>query len=83
MRVEPALQAIARRRIERGERLVEEQDLGLGGQRAREADALRLAARELVRTPLAKSRRIELDLLEQRVDARADARARPSRGAAA
>jgi hypothetical protein len=38
----------AQRRVERGERLVEEQRARLGGERAGERGALALAARELV-----------------------------------
>ena len=42
-------QALAQAGVERGERLVEQHDLGIGRQRAGERDALALAARELVR----------------------------------
>ena len=42
-------QALAQAGVERGERLVEQHDLGVGGERAGERDALALAARELVR----------------------------------
>ena len=49
MRRKRLLQAIARQRIERAERLVEQHHARLGGERAGDADALLLAARELVR----------------------------------
>ena len=40
---------VAQPGVERGERLVEQHDLGIGGQRAGERHALALAAGELVR----------------------------------
>ena len=43
------LQALAQLEVERAERLVEQQDLGVVDERARERDALLLAPRELVR----------------------------------
>ena len=43
------LQRVAGDRIERAERLVHQQQLGIGGQRAGDADTLLLAARQLVR----------------------------------
>ena len=43
------LQPLARDRVDRAERLVHEQDRGIGGQRPSHADALALAAGELVR----------------------------------
>ena len=46
----------AQERVERRQRLVEQQDLRLGDQRARERDALLLAARQLRRQPLRRSR---------------------------
>ena len=48
-RAELVLQLAPRDRIERAERLVEEQQRRVGGERACHADALALAARELVR----------------------------------
>ena len=42
-------QPLAQAGVERGERLVEQHDLGVGGQRAGQRDPLALAARELVR----------------------------------
>ena len=42
-------QPLAQAGVERGERLVEQHDLGVGGKRAGERDALALAAGELVR----------------------------------
>ena len=41
--------ALAQAGVERGERLVEQHDLGIGGQRAGERDPLALTARQLVR----------------------------------
>ena len=80
---ERLLQAIARQRIERAERLVEQHQPRRRGERARDADALLLAARELVRAPIAHERRIELDQLEQLVDACRDASRDPIRAASA
>ena len=44
---EPLAELLAHLGVERAEGLVEEEDLRLGGERARERDALALAAREL------------------------------------
>src|SRR3712207_8927327 len=49
--------------------LVEQQDLGLQGQRAGEHDALLLADRQVVR-PASRERAGEVDALEQRLDRR-------------
>ena len=56
--------------VERGERLVEQQDRRLDGERARQRHALLLAARELARQALAKG--AELDHVEHALDALAD-----------
>ena len=55
-------QPLAQAGVERGERLVEQHDLGVGGQRAGERDALALAAGQLVRVVLGAVR--EPDELE-------------------
>ena len=59
--------------VERGERLVHQQDVGLGRERARELDALAHAARELVRVvigELGEARDLEplVDLLSRCVE---------------
>src|ERR1700722_10156982 len=57
------LQFAADQRIERRERLVHQQDVGVGGERARQADALLHAARQLVAvtiTPCRQSDQLEL-----------------------
>ena len=59
-------------RVERAERLVEQQHLGLDRERARERDALALAAGELVR--IAVGEPVELHEREQLVDLGADLR---------
>ncbi len=46
------LQAGARDRVERAERLVEQQQVGIDRERARQGDALALAARQLIRPAL-------------------------------
>ena len=51
------LELAAELRVERAERLVEEEDRGRQDERTRERDALLLAARELMRTPLRRARR--------------------------
>ena len=58
-------EAIAQRSIQRPERLVEQQEIGLGRQRAGEGDALRLAARQ--RADRALPQPGEADQLEQLV----------------
>ena len=65
--VEPAAQVLADARVEGAERLVEQQDAGLGGERAGEGHALALPAGELVGVALGEGR--ELDELEQLLDA--------------
>ena len=61
-------------RVERAEGLVHQQHRRLGRERARHADPLLLAAGELVRECAARSRRVELEQVEQLVHARRDAR---------
>ena len=61
--------------VERAERLVEQQDLGLDGQRAGERHALALAAGELGR--VARLVAVEADDLQQLVDLRRDLGLRP------
>ena len=56
--------------VERGERLVEQQDLRLDGERAGEGDALLLAARELIGIAVGELR--QLDELEHLLDAGID-----------
>ena len=48
------LRLLARQRVERAERLVHQQRLGVGGERAGDADALLHAARKLVDHAVAK-----------------------------
>src|SRR5512132_1497439 len=50
--VEPASEVVTDLRVQRAERFVEEEHLGLGGKRTCERDALSLAARELTGIPL-------------------------------
>ena len=66
--------------VERGERLVEQQDRGLDGQRAGERHPLLLAARQLARQALAEA--AELDDVEEARDARRQSRAHACRGRA-
>ena len=67
---QPAAQLLAHLRVERAERLVEQQHLRLDRERARERDALALAARELVRVAVGDP--VELHELQQLHDLRAD-----------
>ena len=69
---QPAPQLLADLGVERAERLVEQQDARLDGERARQRDALALAAGQLRRIAVAE--RAELDQIEQ-----ASRRARGSR----
>jgi hypothetical protein len=69
---ELVLQALAGDRVDRAERLVHQQQRRVGGQRARDADALLLAAGELRGIAVAHLER-QPDELEQLVDALADA----------
>ena len=75
------LEASARDRIKRTERLVHQHHRRIGGERARDADALLLPARELTRVTVAIARRIHMDAREQFVDAPIDACAVPSKQA--
>ncbi len=68
---QPAAQVLPHSRIQRAERLVEQQDLRLDGQRARERHALPLAAGQLRRIPLRQ--RLELDQPQQLLHALLDA----------
>ena len=67
-RADLAAQAHALERVERRQRLVEQEQARRGGERARERDALLLAARELGRELGAAAR--QADELQQLVDAR-------------
>ena len=49
------LHHLARHRVERGERLVHQQDFGVGGEQARDRDALLHAARQLGRIVVLES----------------------------
>ena len=71
-REELALQLDAGDRVQRAERLVEEQDRRVGRQRAGDADTLALAPGELTRVAGGELRGRQLDLLEQGVRAGAD-----------
>ncbi len=72
------LQRRAHDRVDRGERLVHQQHARLRGERARDADALRLAAGELARLAVAVARGLEPDQPQQLVDARGGARVVPA-----
>ena len=63
---QPVAQLDAHLRVERAERLVEQQDLRLDGQRARERHPLALAARQLGRVALAEA--VQLHQRQQLVD---------------
>ena len=65
---QPDAQLLADARVERAERLVEQQHLRLDGERAGERHALPLAAGELRRVAVGEA--VELHELEQLVDAR-------------
>ena len=64
---ELGVQLGARQRIERAERLVHQQHRRIDGQRARDADALPLSARQLVRPARGELPRRQADELEQLV----------------
>jgi hypothetical protein len=64
--VQPVAQLLPHAGVQRAEGLVEQEDLGLGGQRPREGDALALPSRELRRQPGPPSSR--LDQVEQPVN---------------
>ena len=72
---QPHAQLLAHGRVERAERLVEQQHARLDGEGARERHALALAARELRRIAVGEA--VELHEREQLVDARADLVLRP------
>ena len=65
---QPDAQVLAHPRVERAERLVEQQHLRLDGERAGERHALALAARQLGRVAVREA--VQVDQLEQLVDAR-------------
>src|SRR6516162_7546693 len=71
------LQRVAGDRVDRGKRLVHQQQFGVGGERTSDADALLLAARKLVRILVAIGRRVEAKQLEQLADSVADPCFRP------
>ena len=73
MRRNSRVQLGARDRIERAERLVHQQHRRIDGERARDADALPLAARQLVGPARGERVAGEADQLEQFADARGDA----------
>ena len=56
------------RHVERGDRLVADDHLGIEHERPGDADALALAARELVRTPIGDDLGVEADRVEYLVD---------------
>ena len=70
-------QGVARQRVEGGERLVHQHGVGAGGQRPGDADALALAARELVRQARAIAG-VEAHEAEQLVHPRGHARLVPA-----
>ena len=80
-REELVLEAVADDGVDRAERLVHEQDRRVGGQGARDADALPLAAGELARVAVAVARRVEPDEVEELVGALAAPRLRPAQQA--
>ena len=72
------LQPFAGHRVERAERLVQEHDRRFGGERARNADALPLPARELPRKTCRKVRGRKTDQRQQLFGARGDLRRWPA-----
>ena len=80
---ELVLDPLAVDRVDGAERLVHQQHRRVGGQGTGHADALLLAARELLGIALAELARVEADQLQQLVDrARCDAAAGPTPAAA-
>ena len=75
---QPAAEVAAHLGVERAERLVEQQHPRLDGERARQRDALALAARKLGGTALAKA--AELHKIEKVSDAAVDLTRRSRRG---
>ena len=74
---QPAAQILAHARVKRAKRFVQKQHARLDGERARERDALTLAAGELRRKAAAKS--VKLHELQKLRDARRDRRPRGTR----
>jgi hypothetical protein len=74
---ELCLQVVAGQRVDRAEGLVHQQQLGVGGERAGDPDALLLTSRKLVRVFPAIGVRLETKQLEQLGDPVAPARPRP------
>ena len=72
----PGAQLLAHPRVERAERLVEQQDLRVDGECACQSHALALSARKLCWIPLCQP--LELDELEQLVDTLVDLCTRPA-----
>ena len=72
-RAELAVQFDARDRIERAERLVHQEHRRIGGERARQADALPLTAGQLIGPARAELRWLQANQREQLVDAGRDA----------
>ena len=68
---ELVLQPRAHDRVDGAERLVHQHHRRIGGERARDADALALPARQLARVARAVLRRVEADEGQHLVDARA------------
>ncbi len=68
---ELVLDHLAIHRIERAERLVHQQHRRIGGERARDTDALRLAARQFVRVAVEELRRLERQHREELLGAAA------------
>ena len=66
------LQPLSSDAIDGAKRLVHQKDWRVGSERARKADALPLATRELVRIPIAILARVEPNQLQQLLDARLD-----------
>ncbi len=79
--LELVVEHVARHRVERAERLVHEEDVGVLRERAGERDALAHAAGQLVRALLGEA--AEVHQVEQLVDARAALGARDAGGASA
>ena len=79
---ELVLQGVAGDRVERGERLVHQQEVGVGGERAGDPDALLLAAGQLVRVFAAIGLGVEAEQLPAaRRPGRATRVARPAQQA--
>src|SRR5439155_21781967 len=75
---ELVLKTLADDRVGRAEGLVHQHERRLGSHRARDADALPLAARKLRRIPVAHARWIEADEREELVDAGSNTRGSPA-----